>query len=82
MKKILSHEEIHRRAKLGAFLNLKQLSIVPGFCYSTVHKWRKEGLSLIDGKIALADALRGTPYTSLKCPHYSCTAKTPLAWCR
>jgi len=57
MKKQLSPEEIHRRAKLGAFLNLKQFSIVTGFCYSTVHKWRREGLPLIDGKITLADAL-------------------------
>jgi hypothetical protein len=57
MKKLLTHDEIHRLAALGAFLNLKQLSIVTGFCYSTVHKWRREGLPLIDGKITLADAL-------------------------
>ena len=56
MRPKFSKEEIIRRAKRGLALNLAQLAVATGYCYSIVRQWKKDGLPLKYGKITLADA--------------------------
>jgi hypothetical protein len=56
MRVKLSKQEIVRRAKQGLALNLRQLAVATGYCYSIVRQWKKDGLPLKYGKITLADA--------------------------
>ncbi len=56
MRKALSFDEIMHRAKLGMALNLGQLATATGYGYSTIQKWHKMGMPLIDGRITLQDA--------------------------
>ncbi len=51
-----SNEEIIRRARQGLALNLRELAIAMGYGYSTVQKWHKHGLPLVDGRISLEEA--------------------------
>ena len=56
MRVKLSKQEIVRRAEQGLALNLRQLAVATGYCYSIVRQWKKDGLPLKYGKITLADA--------------------------
>jgi hypothetical protein len=57
MRIALSFDEVIRRAHLGLALNLGQLATASGYGYSTVQKWHKMGMPLLDGRITLQDAI-------------------------
>ncbi len=47
---------IHRRSEAGEALFLWELTVVSGYSYSTLQKWRREGLPLVDGKLPWKEA--------------------------
>jgi hypothetical protein len=81
MRVKLSKREIASRAKQGLALNLAQLAVATGYCYSIVRQWKKDGLPLKYGKITLADAyawlkkfakikLKESPALASDCEHH------------
>ena len=81
MRVKLSKQEIVRRAKQGLAINLRQLAVATGYCYSIVRQWKKDGLPLKYGKITLADAyawlkkfakvkLQESPTSESGCEHH------------
>lgn len=51
-----THDEIIKRGRLGMALNQFELAIAMGYGYSTVQKWFKRGLPMIDGRITTSRA--------------------------
>ncbi len=55
-RKPLSSAEIHKRAKLGLALNLRELAVALGYSARTLQQWKADGLPLVDGKLPVKEA--------------------------
>jgi hypothetical protein len=50
-------DTVVQMSKNGMALRLKELALATGYSYSTVLKWKRDGLPLVDGRITASDAL-------------------------